>query len=69
MFNIIPITPATIEIITKLNDGVEPVLESMETFFVYRGENEPSAIIDREELMTSDEYPKWMTVVEIYYRG
>lgn len=67
--NIIPILPATIDIITKLNDGVRPELKGVDTYFyVYRGEGEPSSIITLAEL-DSDAYPEWMAQVSLYYVG
>lgn len=69
MMNIIPITPATIDLIQKLNDGVRPNLEDdSNAYFVYRGDSEPSSIISQEEL-DSDEYPEYMTIVNISYIG
>jgi len=53
--NIIPITPATLDIIEVLNGGVRPELESEETFFMYKGQNEPMS-------------EEWFTVVKIMYR-
>lgn len=69
MLNIIPIVPATIDLITKLNDGARPELEDKETFYVYRGEDEHAKIIDRAQLEKVGEYPDWMTIVRIYYVG
>jgi len=69
MMNIIPITPATIDLITKLNNGVRPTLEDEETFYVYRGEDAYSAIITREAFDKDGAYPEWMTVIKILFIG
>ena len=69
MMNIIPITPATIDLITKLNNGVRPALEDEETFYVYRGEDEHAEIISREEHERNGVYPDWMTIIKILYIG
>ena len=66
--HIIPIAPATLDILEVLNNGVRPVLEHEETFFVYKGKDEPPAIIDRQTLELSFE-DEWMTVVKICYKG
>jgi len=69
MMNIIPITPATLDLIQKLNDGVRPNLEDdSNAYYVYRGESEPASIISQEEL-DSDEYPEYMAVISITYIG
>jgi len=68
MMHIIPITPATLDILEKMNDGVRPELEiHEETFYVYRGEAETAKIITRSELEQSPEYPEFMTTTEILY--
>lgn len=64
--NVIPITPATLDIIEVLNDGVRPALETKETFFVYRGADAHSNIITISEL---NELPEYMTLVKIFYIG
>jgi hypothetical protein len=70
MMNIIPVTPATIDLITKLNDGVRPELETAEeTFYVYRGEDKPASIISAEELELNEEYQVYMTIIKICYIG
>lgn len=69
MMNIIPITPATIDLIEKLNDGVRPDLnDESNAYYVYRGEDEHATIISQEEL-ESDEYPEYMTTITITYIG
>jgi hypothetical protein len=42
---VIPIVPETLELITKLNDGVCPEIEKGTTYYVYNGESEPAKII------------------------
>lgn len=64
--NIIPITPATLDIIEVLNGGVRPELESEETFFIYKGQNEPPTIITLGENEPMAE--EWFTIVKIMYR-
>lgn len=64
--NIIPITPATIEIIEVLNDGVRPPIEP-ETVFVFNGKGQPGDIVHEDDL--GEIAPEWMAVVKILYRG
>lgn len=64
--NLIPITPATIEMITVLNSGVQPEMEDKETFFVWHGPEYPAEIIDSDSL---NEFPEWWTIVKIGYRN
>lgn len=64
--NIIPITPATLDIIEVLNGGVRPELESEETFFVYKGKDVPSEIITLGENEPMAE--EWFAVVKIMYK-
>jgi hypothetical protein len=65
--HIIPIVPATLDIIEVLNDGVRPEVEQEETFFVYNGKDEPSEIVTFDKL--DETAPEWMTQVKIMYRG
>lgn len=69
MFVLIPIVPATVDLIEQLNDGVRPEIEDGETFYVWRGDDKESKIVTRNEVLTSDEYPEWMAVTQIFYRG
>jgi hypothetical protein len=63
--NIIPILPATLDIIEVLNGGVRPELESEETYFVYKGQEEPPSIITQAELEAIGDV--WYTVVKILF--
>jgi hypothetical protein len=67
--NIIPVIDATLDIIEKLNDGVRPIVEVPETYFVYRGENDHSEIISSAEFETKPEYQVHMAVIKICYIG
>lgn len=67
MMLIIPIAPVTIDLITKLNDGVQPAFEDEPTFYVYRGEGESSEIISNEAMREwTDEY---MTLMRIQHKN
>lgn len=61
---IIPITPATLDIIEVLNGGMRPALETEESFFVYSGKDAHAEIITNDEI-TSRYYDENMTVVRI----
>jgi hypothetical protein len=64
---IIPIGPATDEIVKALNGGVAPVVEGEEKFFVYNEKDKTHDIVAYDEL---DEIaPEWMTKITILYRG
>jgi hypothetical protein len=65
--HIIPIGPATLDIIEVLNDGVRPEVESEETFFVYNGKGKPADIVTFDELGECS--PEWMTAVKILFRA
>jgi hypothetical protein len=67
--NIIPVIDATLDIIEKLNDGVRPIVEVPETYYVYRGENELSEIISSHEFETRPEFQVHMAVIKICYLG
>lgn len=65
--NIIPITPATLDIIEVLNGGVRPVLEDEETFFIFNGKDDPADILTEDGL--GEIAPEWMLEIKILYRG
>ena len=65
--HIIPIVPATLDIIEVLNNGVRPPVEGGETFFIYNGKDKPADIVTFDEL--GECAPEWMTQVKIMYRG
>lgn len=69
MIHIIPIVPATLDIIEVLNNGVRPQVEDEETFYVYKGKDEITKIITLAELQSSPEYDEWMTIVKIAYKS
>jgi hypothetical protein len=66
--NIIPIVPATLDIIEVLNGGVRPDIEVEETFFIFNDKDEPSDIVTagvlRERYDTT-----WMSMTLISYKG
>jgi len=65
--NIIPIHPATLDIIEVLNDGVRPSLDTVEdTFFVYKGPDEHAEIVTTADLQ---KYPEeeW-TVIKVLHK-
>ena len=64
--NVIPIVPATLDIIEELNGGVRPELEDQETFFVYKGKNEHAEIIHRDGF---EKLPDYWTIVKVLYRN
>lgn len=64
---IIPITPQTLDVITVLNGGACPELEDHDTFFVYKGEDEPADIITADEFESGAE--EWWAIVKIMYRN
>jgi hypothetical protein len=69
MMNIIPVIPATLDIIEKLNEGIRPELPEEEIFYVYNGVGKPAKFISAKELKTSSEYPEYMAIVKILYIG
>jgi hypothetical protein len=62
---IIPITAATINLITELNGGVRPEFESDQTFFVWRGPTFAPNIIDfnKFDRLTKDRSAHTMTTI------
>jgi hypothetical protein len=64
---IIPITPATLDIIEVLNGGVRPAIEAEETVFIFNGKNEPADIMTFDEL--GEIAPEWMAKITILYRA
>lgn len=67
MMYIIPVTPATLDIIEALNNGVRPALEGEDTVFIFNGKNEPADIVNADTL--GEIAPEWMTKITILYRG
>jgi hypothetical protein len=65
--NIIPVTPATLDIIEVLNGGVRPVIEDEETFFIFNGKDEHADIVTSDAL--GEIAPEWMAKIVILYRG
>jgi len=65
--HIIPIAPATLDIIEVLNGGVRPDVVGEDKFFIYNGKDEPADIVDFDEL--GECAPEWMTIVKIMYRA
>lgn len=65
--NIIPVTPATLDIIEVINGGVRPAIEAEETFFIFNGKDKPADIVTADGL---DEIaPEWMAKITILYRA
>jgi hypothetical protein len=63
--NIIPITPATLDIIEVLNGGVRPELEDEETFFIYH-KDAPAEIVHQDAI---EKLPEYWAVIKILYRN
>jgi hypothetical protein len=47
---IMPVVEATLDLITPLNGGVTPVVETPTAFFVYKGPDVPAVIVPDTEL-------------------
>lgn len=47
----IPIIPETLELLTALNGGVQPLQETEPTWFVWRGENGTASICTMDQLL------------------
>jgi hypothetical protein len=47
---VIPIVPATLDLVEVLNDGLRPKVEAEETFFIFRGKNRPGSINTLEQI-------------------
>lgn len=65
MYALIPICPETLEMIETLNGGVRPLFsEDSESWFLYKGENEPAEIIGPDDDRTS---PVWWKHIFVIY--
>jgi hypothetical protein len=63
--HIIPVSPATIDIIEILNNGERPnFIEGEPKFFIFRGKDAPREIVDEDGL---EDIPDEMTVAKILY--
>jgi len=64
---LIPILPATLDLITKLNDGVTPELTDNDHVYVWRGDGAHAEILTRDEITQSADYPNWVTQINVFY--